>query len=158
MVPLLADTGWGASLEVEGYEPPASGNPGTSMTYAGTDFLKTLGIPLLAGRDFSEADSMDRPKIAIVNQAFAEKYHLGSNPIGKRFGTDRANLDIEIVGLFKDSAYNHVKGPFAPMFVLPRRQSAQSSALGMNFYVRTAQAPDALLASIPRIVAKVDPN
>jgi predicted permease len=158
MVPLLANTGWGASLEVEGYEAPSSGNASTNMTYGGTEFLKTLGIPLIAGRDFSEADSMDRPKVAIVNQAFVNKYHLGANPIGKRFGTARGNLDIEIVGLFKDSAYNLVKGPFAPMFVLPWRQSAQSGAQGLNFYIRTAQVPEALLAAIPKIVAQVDPN
>ncbi len=158
MVPLLANAGWGAAIEVEGYEPPASGNPSTNMTYAGTDFLKTLGIPLLAGRDFSENDSMDRPKVAIVNQAFAERYHLGANPTGKRLGTERGKLEFEIVGLFKDSAYNLVKGPFRPMFVLPWRQSAQSGAQGMNFYVRTAQAPEALLTAIPRIVAQVDSN
>jgi predicted permease len=158
MVPLLANSAWGAALEVEGYEVPPSGNPATNMTYAGTDFLRTLGIPLLAGRDLSEGDSTDRPKVAIVNQAFADRYHLGANPIGRRFGTDSRNLDIEIVGLFKDSAYNLVKGPFAPMFVLPWRQSAQSGAQGMNFYVRTAQAPDALLAAIPRLIAQVDPN
>jgi predicted permease len=159
MVPLLANAGWGATLEVEGYESPPSGNSSTNMTYSGTDFLKTLGIPLLAGRELTEADSMDRPKVAIVNQAFAEKYHLGANPVGKRIGAQRGKLDIEIVGVFKDSAYNLVKGPFAPMFVLPWRQSAQAGgAFGMTFYIRTAQAPEALLAAIPRIVAQIDAN
>jgi len=158
MVPLLGGWEWGTSLEVEGYEAPAGGDQSTNMTYAGTDFLKTLGIPLLAGRDFTEADAMDRPKVAIVNQSFASKYHLGANPIGKRFGTSPGKLDYEIVGLFKDAAYNQVKGPFAPLFAIPWRQSAQSGAQGMNFYVRAAQAPEALLASIPKIVAHIDPN
>jgi predicted permease len=157
MVPLLASAAWGTSLDVEGYEAPSSGDQSTNMTYAGTDFLKTLGIPLLAGRDFTAADSRDRPKVAIVNQAFVDKYHLGPNPIGKRFGVTRGNLDTEIVGLFKDSAYNLVKGPFAPLFVVPWRQSTQG-VQGMNFYVRTAQAPEALLTAIPRIVAQVDSN
>jgi predicted permease len=159
MVPLLANATWSSTLNVEGYEAPASGATSTNMTYAGTDFLKTLGIALLAGREFTEADSLNRPNVAIVNQAFADKYHLGANPIGKRFSAvGTGSLDIEIVGLFKDSAYSVVKGPFVPVFVLPWRQSTQSGSQGMNFYVRTAQAPEALLAAIPKIVAQVDPN
>jgi predicted permease len=159
MVPILSGNAFGTVVTAEGYEPPTTGNTPTNLNYVGTDFLKTFGIPLLAGREFTEADATNRPTVVMVNQAFAAKYNLGPNPIGKRLGQGLSGqLDMEIVGLFKDSAYNLVKGPFAPLFVLPRRQSLQSGAQGMNFYVRTAQAPDALLAAIPRIVAQVDPN
>jgi predicted permease len=120
--------------------------------------LKTLGIPLLAGREFTEADSMDRPKVAIVNQAFADKFQLGANPIGKRFRALGPGWDMEIIGLFKDSAYNLVKAPFEPLFVVPWRQSEQAAAQGMSFYVRTALAPEPVLAAIPKIVAQVDSN
>ena len=156
-VPLLA-AAQGTGIRVEGYEPPAGANRSTNMNSASTDFLKTLGIPLLAGREFTEADSMDRPKVAIVNQAFADKFQLGANPIGKRFRALGPGWDMEIIGLFKDSAYNLVKAPFEPLFVVPWRQSEQAAAQGMSFYVRTALAPEPMLAAIPKIVAQVDSN
>ncbi len=157
MVPLLSSSAWGASVTIEGHEPPASGKTSTNVNYVGSGFLGTLDIPLLAGRDIDDGDGADRPLVAVVNQSFAKKYALGRNPIGRHIETGGKG-GIEIVGLFRDAAYNRVKEPFAPEFMLPRRQWPQSSAQGMSFYVRVAQSTDVLLAAIPRIVAQVDPD
>jgi putative ABC transport system permease protein len=153
---LLSGNAFGFNVTVEGYEPPAGGATPTNVNYIGGDFLQTFGIPLLAGRDIADSDTMDRPLVAIVNQSFAAKYKLGDDAVGKRIRVNGS--DIEIVGLFRDTAYNQVKDPFSAQFALARRQSGAATAQGMTFYVRTAQAPEALLAAIPRIVAQVDPN
>ncbi len=52
----------------------------------GTGFFATLDIPLLRGRDFTDADTLGAPQVAIVNESFAKRFGLGDNPIGKRIG------------------------------------------------------------------------
>ena len=166
-VSLLDGEAWGRGVSVEGHapEPIASGNgieevrgDHAYVNYVGTRFLSTFAVPLLAGREFTDADSEGRPRVAMVNEAFAERFGLGESPIGKRVATrGGAPPDIEIVGLFRDTAYDQVKEPFKkPQVVTPWRQELDMSQ--MSFYVRTAQSPDALLAAIPRIVANVDPD
>ena len=64
-------------------------------------YFKTMGIPLLAGREFARSDNLGGPKVAIVNEAFAKKFNLGNDAVGKRMGDDGGpndKLDIEIVG------------------------------------------------------------
>jgi hypothetical protein len=80
------------------------------------DYFHTLGIPLLAGREFTDADTKGSPKVAVVNEAFARKFNLGDRVIGKHMalgaGTNKA-LDIEIVGLARDAKYDEVSRPAA---------------------------------------------
>jgi predicted permease len=160
-VPVLSGSRWSSTVSVEGYEPPTT-NPAdlsTNMNYVGAGFLRTFEIPLLAGRDIADSDTVDSPHVAIVNQSFARKYDLGDNPIGTRLETgDDGEYDIEIVGLIRDSAYNHVKDDFKPLLMVPRRQSLQATAQGLTFYVRTAQAPSGLFAAIRTVVAQIDPT
>jgi predicted permease len=117
-----------------------------------------MGIRLLAGREFTRADTLNAPKVAIVNQAFARKFNLGDNPLGKRFGQDRQNSKphIEIVGLAQDAKYSDVKRVVPPQYFLPYRQGER---LGYGyFYVRTALPPEQLLTSIPVLMKKLDSN
>ena len=157
MISLLDGEAWGRGVSVEGRPPEGMPGDHAYVNYVGTHFLSTFGIPLLAGREFTEADSEGRPLVAMVNEAFAERFGLGRYPIGRRVATRGGGApNLEIVGLFRDTAYNMVKLPSAPQVVTPRRQELDTSQ--MSFYARTAQSPDALLAAIPRIVANVDPD
>jgi hypothetical protein len=111
---------------------------------------------LLLGRHFNEADTLDAPKVAIVNESFAKHFGLGDNPIGRRISFDENSpADTEIIGLVRDAAYDAVKEPFVPQVIRPRGQD-ENFGLGAMFYVRTAQSPESLLTAIPRIVAGVD--
>jgi ABC-type antimicrobial peptide transport system permease subunit len=117
-----------------------------------------MGIRLLAGREFERADQPGAPRVAIVNQAFAKKFNLGHDVVGKRMGIDGDDeLDTEIVGLAQDAKYSEVSALEPPvLFYTPHRQDP---AVGrMAFYVRTSLDPEAFLATIPRIVARLDPN
>jgi predicted permease len=149
---LLADSQWLVNVTIEGSESAQ----GVSANEVGPGFFAMLDIPLLQGRDFTEADRLGAPKVAIVNQSFVERFGLGADPIGRWFSFDsRKPPDVEIVGVVRDSAYDSVKEPFVAQVITPRPQSA-NAGLGAWFYVRTTRSPEEILAAVPRVVAGVD--
>ena len=152
---LLAHDEWSSTVSIEGQAALPAEERGVPYNLVGLGYFRTLGIPLLNGRDFQRSDAPGTPKVAIVNRRFVERYGLGANPVGKRiaFG-DQAELDIEIVGIVGDSKYSDVRGETPPQFFLPRRQDP---ALGsMRFYLRTAAAPEAILGAAKAAVARHD--
>lgn len=159
MVPLIAGNNWGNTLTVEGFEAGPDTNTNASFNAIGPGYLKTMGIPLMAGREFTRADAFGTPKVAIVNQAFARKFNLGDNPVGKRIGVGSGTgtkLDIEIVGVAQDAKYSEVKQAVPPQYMLPYRQEER---LGYGyFYIRTAVPPEQLLSTIPAVIRKLDAN
>lgn len=157
-VPFLAGNNWNYTVSVEGFE----GNPeqprSSRFSRVGPGFFATLGIPLIAGREFVEADGPGAPNVAVVNEAFARAFNLPvPGAIGKRLGLGReGELDIEIVGLVRNSKYSQVKDEMPPQFFLP---FAQSEARGrLTFYLRTAIDPQPLLLVIPEVVRGIDPT
>jgi predicted permease len=153
---LFSGNQWGASAVIEGVEAERASDAQVNVNEIGTRFFATLGIPLLRGREFTEADVLGAPSVAIVNESFVKRFGLGADAIGKRLSLDpREPRLMEIVGVAADSAYHDVKASFAPQVILPRLQSS-NFGLGATFYVRTAQSPEALLAVLPRLVARVD--
>src|SRR5688572_23152574 len=128
--------------------------------YVGTDYLRTLGISLVAGREFMESDTHGTPKVAIVNEAFLQKNKLGRDVIGRRLEWARRSdgFDIEIVGIAANSAYDDVKPdarfPARPIVLIPYRQDPELA--GAHIYTRTSGSEQDLLAAVPRIVGSVD--
>ncbi|HAK57039.1 MAG TPA: multidrug ABC transporter substrate-binding protein [Acidobacteria bacterium] len=158
MVPVLGGQSWGNSVSVEGFEAGPDTDINSRYNEVGPGYLRTLGIPLIAGRGLTRADVLDAPKVAVVNEQFAQKFNLGREAVGKRMAMRGRGdgLDIEIVGLAQDSKYNGVKREIPPLFMVPSRQNAD---LGFNtFYVRSVSAPEPFLATIPRVVARLDPD
>jgi predicted permease len=144
---------------VQGFKRDPDTDAGSRFNEVGPGYFKVLGVPVLAGREFTEADEVGRSKVAVVNEAFAKKFNLGTGAavIGKRMAVgDTNNLDIEIVGLVKNAKYSSVKGVIPPVFVLPYRQDTNLGSL--NFYVRTNGDPALVLRSIPGAMARLDPN
>jgi predicted permease len=159
MVRLISGNNWGNSVIVQGFEAGPDTDTNSRFNEIGPGYFRTLGIPLLAGREFTRADGLTAPKVAIVNEAFAKKFHLGNDVVGKRMGRGRgatAKLDIEIVGLMRDAKYANVKREVPPMFVSPYRQDEKAAYT--NFYVRTTLNEDQLLAAIPAAIRRLDPN
>jgi predicted permease len=157
-VALLANSQWGTSVFADGFEPAQPRDQIVNANYVGTGFLATLGIPLLAGRNFTEADTRDQPLVAIVNESFVKRFGLGANPVGERVSREsREQLDIEIVGFVADAAYDSVKDVFPAQIMLPWRQANRIDD-GASFYVRGELPPEALLTAIPRVVERVDSN
>ena len=157
IVPVLAGDNWGNSLAVEGFEAGPDTDTNGSFNAVGPGYFKTMGVPLMMGREFTRADSFGSPKVAIVNQAFVKKFNLGDNPLGKRFGLGGGpgtKLDIEIVGVAQDAKYSDVKRAVPPQYYLPYKQEER---LGYGyFYIRTAMPPEQMLSTIPAVMRKLD--
>ncbi len=121
--------------------------------------FESLSIPLLAGRDFTDADRSGAP-VAIVNQSFVENLGLGGNAVGKRVqvaGYGVPATEIEIVGVVGNARIGGVKRDVRPLIFTPRPRGDTSFG-SMFFVVRSELNADSLLAMIPRVVANVDPN
>jgi predicted permease len=157
IVTLLTNDAWGTNVSVEGFDSKNGEDASVLYNEVGSSYFETVGLPLLAGRGFSDADSSGRPKVAIVNQRFAEQFGLGNDVRGKRmaFG-DKEELDIEIIGLVSNAHYDSVKSAQPAQYFVPRRQNSDLGEL--VFYVRSALPPKQLLASLPAVVAKLDPD
>jgi len=157
IVPLIGGSSWGTGVSVEGYKPEGNNRRASRFNAVGANYYRTIGVGLLAGREFTWADDIGRPKVAVVNETFARTYGLGANPVGKRMATrtgDTVTLDIEIVGLVRDSKYNSVRDSIPPVFSTPHRQERYGE---MNFYVRTDGDPNTILRAIPTVVRNIDP-
>ena len=158
-VPLLAGNNWGSDVSVEGFRrgPDTDSNARFNQVSAG--YFRTLGIPLMAGREFTTADTATAPRVAIVNEAFTRKFGLGRNAIGKHIGTgeDKAKLDTEIVGVVQNAKYSDVKDAVPPLFFRPYRQ-AEDGVGSMSFYVRAAGDVAPVLRSLPGVMARLDPS
>jgi putative ABC transport system permease protein len=157
-VPALANSNWGNSVAVEGFPAGPDTDTGSSYNLIAPGYFKTMGIPLISGREFTRADTRGAPRVAIVNEAFAKKFNLGRDAVGKHIGEGgpNANLDIEIVGLVQDAKYSRVKDVTPPQFFTPYRQDERRGAL--SFYVRTSGSVDAVMTDVPKVVARLDPN
>jgi predicted permease len=158
MVPVLAGDNWGNSLVVEGFEAGPDTNTNASFNGVGPGFFRTMAIPLMGGREFTRADAAGAPKVAVVNQAFARKFNLGANPVGKRFGLGGPNAkpDIEIVGFVQDAKYSDVKREVPPQYYLPYRQEER---LGFGYvYIRTSTPPEQMLSTVPAVMRQLDSN
>jgi predicted permease len=157
LVPALAGSNWGSDVSVEGFKAGPDTDTNSRFNMIGPDYFRTMGIPILAGREFAASDELKSPKVAIVNEAFAKKFNLGRHAIGKRMGYRGGDkLDTEIVGLVKDAKYSEVKDAVPPLFFMPYRQD--DSIGQMSYYVRTSLDPEDFLATVPKVMASLDPN
>ena len=157
MVPLIAGSNWGSDVRVQGFECGPDTDCNARYNEVGPAYFRTLGIPLLAGRDFTRADAAKAPKVAIVNEAFAKKFSLGRDAVGRRMRVGSGGeLDIEIVGLAQNAKYSEVKQAPPPLFVLPYRQDDELGFL--TFYVRGGVDPDQVLSAISGVIKRLDPS
>jgi predicted permease len=158
MVPLLTGSNWGTDVAVEGFKSGPDIDDNARFNEISAGYFHALGIPLLAGREFTASDVAGAPKVAIVNEEFTRKFNLGHDAVGKSMSNDpRAkNLDILIVGLVRNAAYANVKQKPQPLFFLPYRQDTTLGS--MSFYVRASRTPEQIVREIPAVIKRFDPN
>jgi len=157
LVPIIAGNSWGNDVTVEGFEYGPDTDRNSRFNEIGPGYFRTLGIPLLAGREFTRADTAGAPKVAIVNETFAKKFNIERDTVGKRMETGSdGKLDIEIVGLVPDTKYNEVKAEKPPLFFQPYRQDDRIGFL--TFYVRSALPPEQLLPTVRDTLRRLDVN
>jgi len=123
----------------------------------GPDYFATLGVPLVAGREFRWADAGGAAKVAIVNETLVRTLFGGGNPIGRRIGFGRAEEPpgIEIVGVVRDSR-SEVDEATPPFVYLPYLQDPRIQRL--TFYVQTTSAPVVAAGYVRSVVARLEPS
>ncbi|PYR33474.1 MAG: hypothetical protein DMF93_25215, partial [Acidobacteria bacterium] len=148
-VPLLSGNNWGNNVAVEGFEAGPDTDMNARFNLVGPQYFQTLGMTMIAGREFTRGDVLSQPRIAIVNEAFAKKFNLGRDAIGKHMsdqGFD-GKKDIEIVGLVQNAKYSDVKREVPPQFFRPYRQDKNA-----GFRAAADAAPAGPPERVPRSV------
>jgi predicted permease len=168
---LLENNEWDSTITIEGYAAKPGEDMGPYCNAVSPGYFKTLGTPLLVGRDFDERDTLwtetstldrDSPppyKVAIVNESFVKHFFGDSNPIGRHigFGGDPGTkTPIEIIGIVKDSKYTGVRDEIPRQVFFPVLQGAFVG--GVSMYVRSSQDPPLAFAAARRTMHDLDAN
>jgi predicted permease len=158
-IPMLAGSNSSSNITVEGYNAQEDEDMQVDHNSVGPDFLATMGIALLNGREFSDSDTSSSPKVAIINESMARRFFAGRQPVGLHFGFGKAKeakIDTEIIGVAKDSKNTDLRDQVYPTVFLPYSQSEHAG--NATFYVRTNQDPVALTATVRNVVQSLDSN
>jgi predicted permease len=159
-IPLLEGSNASANVTVQGFVAPPDADLDASTTLIGPRFFATMGIPLIAGREFTTSDASQPQRVAIVNEAFAKKFNLArERVVGTRMElgrNDKPTFDIEIVGFVQDSKYSETKEDPPPVFYLPHRQ--RDDVRSMTYYVRSSLDTAGMNAAVAQIMARLDRN
>jgi predicted permease len=113
-------------------------------------YFRTMGTPLMAGREFNDRDTLSSPKVAIVNEMFARKFFGGANPVGRTFhqATDAGKPEplFQIVGLVRNTKYRELREDFRPIAYFPMEQN-ESPGPNATFVLRMAGPLGPLMSS-----------
>jgi predicted permease len=121
---------------------PGYGGPKLDVLFnrTGTGYFHTMGVPFVAGRDFNEHDTLNSPRVAIVNEEFAKKIFQGKNPIGRTFRREEfgagPDSQFQVVGLVRNTKYYELREDYQPIAYVPETQDEQPG-MRANFVLRT---------------------
>jgi predicted permease len=162
---LLAGGSWNSSMTIEGRKYDPEHRVLTLNNLISPGYFDAMGIRRLAGRDFDLRDEKDSPangatitpRVAIVNEQFVTQFLEGRQPLGIHIGFGRnpgTPTPIEIVGVVSTAKYTSLRSKPEPQLYFPYLEAP--SIRGLTMYVRTAQAPEASIAVLRRIVSDMD--
>jgi len=153
----LGDAVYGDNVRVQGYQTrPGEAVPSVLYDAVSPGFFKTLRINLVRGRDFGEGDNAGSSRVAVINEAMAEKFWPHQDPIGSGFSMESdAGRSIEIVGVVKNTRITGVSGVYEPCFYLPL---AQHYAPGATLQIRNAYAADSIVREARELVGALAPG
>jgi predicted permease len=157
VVPLLEDNEWDNWVTIEGYSAKQDERPDPHMQYCWPGFFKTLTIPILAGRDFTDRDIAGAPKVGIINQKFAKRYFKDADPLGRHIGMGidpGTKTDIQIIGVVGDTKYESMREEIPYELYIPHAQMGGPN--GGTIYVRAAGDPTQLFNTLRSEVRGVD--
>ena len=150
---LLSGSRRSNSITVPGHDDGPGEHSSVDVLPVAADFMQTIGIPLLSGRDLSVRDDENAPRVALINETMARKYWPGQSPLGKHFKLSK--LDMEVVGVVADAKYTSLRREVTPTVYHPYVQDIDSMPQ-MHFEVRTVGDAAALIPSVRAAVASID--
>ena len=149
-----------SSIEIEGYQPGANEDMQISAVLAGPRYFTNMKMPFVQGRDFEERDREGAPCVAIVNEAFGEKYFRGSNSLGRHLmkygGQNKPRVPCEIVGVIRDNEWQSLEKQVHPFYALALQQSERK-----QFMLLVGSAggdSQALIGSVRNAIRELDPK
>jgi predicted permease len=167
-VRILKNNEWDNWVTVEGYTPRPGDRPDAFMNSVSPDYFATMGVPVIAGRDFTTQDTGELlhrepdnwvPAKIIVNESFVKRYFNGRNALGRHvgFGIDPGTkTDMEIIGVVKDIKYMNLRNEIPDQAFLPYLASRNQG--GMTVFVRTAGDPDSMFSILRAKIRDLDAN
>jgi predicted permease len=152
-VAVLHSDEWDNSMAVEGHEAKDGEDMQAFMNAPSPGYFKTMGIPILEGRDFDARDFHPDSKVAIVNEHFAKHFFGDSSAVGKHLGegVKPGKLDIEIIGVAADSLYEGPRQGVRRQVFVPNYGNNTNT-----FYLRTTVESKAIYAAIRKAVKELD--
>jgi predicted permease len=156
----------GDRVVVEGYTPKESGgsvqwgeNRGSAYDAIGPAYFSTLGVPILLGREITDADRAESRQVCVINQTFAKDFFDGRNPIGMHVTQQYAEEKhtYEIVGVVADSRQRRLRGPVEHRFYTPITQPAAGIS-AVSFIVRPSGTAATAIADVRRLVQQLEPG
>jgi predicted permease len=159
VVRVLDNSDWEETIAVEGYQPKPGEDMNPYYNAVSPGYCATLGLKLLAGREFLPSDTANSPKVGIVNEKWAQKYFGGRSAVGRHFGfggDPGTKTDIEIVGIVQDAKYDNMRDAMSSQNFVPFDQADLLVAVTM--YVRTELKPEQMFAAIRGAVRDLDAN
>jgi len=166
---ILDGDDWDSSVTVEDYAAKPGQNPEPFMNSVSPKYFATLGVPVVAGRDFTIQDTKRVkhgpdaddfvPATIMINESFARRYFAGRNPVGLHigFGADPGiKTDMEVIGVAKDIKYTNLRDEIPVQAYVPYLASQHFG--GMTVYARTSLDPKQLMGQIRQKVRQLDPN
>jgi predicted permease len=158
MVPVLNGDEWDSTMSVEGHKAADGEDLQAFMNGISPDYWKTMGVPLLEGRDFDRRNEGTKITVAIVNRSFATHFFGNRSPIGRHIGFGngpKTKLNIEIIGMTEDTLYEGPREGVHRQAFVPFAQSDYPGAVA--FYVRTSADSSTMFAAMRRKIAELDP-
>jgi predicted permease len=147
-----------SDMQVDGKLPDVAN--GSSRTVrsnvVGPDFFRTLGVPVLAGRDFADSDTATSPHVGIINQQFAQRFLPNENPLGHTIGTEDGRYQMTVVGVVKDHKYRSIHEEPIPMAWYMYAQIPMTGK--MDVEMRVHGDPLAILPSARKALQEMNPN
>ncbi len=157
--PVLDNAVQQRTIKVGGYPAQEGEDMNPRINEIASGFFKTLGIPVLLGREFNDSDTSAGPKTAIVNESFARHYFKDTNPIGRMVGVAPSEVpDTMIVGMVANSKHANPREDAGQFRFLYTPMAQAETVAQMHYYVRTADDSMAVARDIRALVRRHDPN
>jgi putative ABC transport system permease protein len=166
MLPVFQDVDADTDITPQGYIAKPEEDTNCQWNEVSPGYFSAMGIPLLSGREFTDADTATSTPVAIINEKLARRFFAGRDPIGLHIsigtGSAASQPSFEIVGVVQDSKHDDVRDKISPFVYFLYSQSTSDKAvvrLGFaTFYVRAEQDPAALSGEMRQTMETLDPR
>jgi len=139
-------------------EVPEGGEPAVGVHMVSPDWFQTLGVRLVRGRDFSDADRRGGPRVVVINETAARTFYPNEDPIGRPVAVGQGGFHVgsaEIIGIVSDVRFETLEDIPVPDVFIPYLQAPRAEGI---LFVRSSGRPDAILPALRTVIRDLDPT